>query len=161
MTNDKICCFTGHRDIPDNHILRLPEILDTLIKEMISNGVRKFRTGGAIGFDTLAALKILDAKQKHPELGIKLELHLPCKDQANGWSEHDKQVYDFILNRADSCSYVGETYTRGCMHKRNRMLVEGADYCIAYLSTQSGGTFYTYDYAQKKGVTVINVLDLL
>ncbi len=161
MTNDKICCFTGHREIPDTHILLMPEILDVIIKKMLSKGVRRFRAGGAVGFDTLAALKILDTKRKFPDLGIKLELILPCKDQTKGWSERDKQVYDFIFNLADSHDYAQETYTRGCMHKRNRMLVDGADFCVTYLSSQSGGTAYTCDYAQKKGVTVINVHDLL
>ena len=69
MTNEKICCFTGHRSIPSAHVMRIPEILAGVIKDLASKGVKTFKAGGATGFDTFAALKVIDARQKYPELG--------------------------------------------------------------------------------------------
>ncbi len=152
-----ICCFTGHRSIPSEHMLRLPELLDAEIEKLILTGVDTFRGGGAIGFDTLSELKTLEKKKKYPF--IRLELILPCKDQAKKWNQRDKAIYDYLLEEADSVSYVEESYTQYCMHQRNRRLVEGSDFCLTYLAEKSGGTAYTVDYAKKKKVDVINLFD--
>ena len=45
------------------------------------------------------------------------------------------------------------------MARRNRALVDGSDYCVAYLTKNSGGTLYTCSYALKKGVELINLAD--
>ena len=55
----KICCFTGHRSISESEIVQIPSALGKIIDELYNNGVREFRAGGAIGFDTLAALKVI------------------------------------------------------------------------------------------------------
>lgn len=57
--------------------------------------------------------------------------------------------------------YTSEEYTRGCMHKRNRHLVDNSSACIAYLTESKGGTAYTVDYAAKHGLTVFNIADCL
>lgn len=49
--------------------------------------------------------------------------------------------------------------TRGCMHKRNRHLVDNSSACISYLTENKGGTFYTVNYAKSKGVEVINIAE--
>ena len=57
-----ICCFTGHRTIRAEHMLMLPRVLDRVLEGLIGRNITIFRTGGAIGFDTLAALKVLEKK---------------------------------------------------------------------------------------------------
>lgn len=155
----KICCFTGHRKISRDEMLLLPEILDKILESLIWQGVSTFRAGGAIGFDTVAALAVIEKKQAHPE--ITLELELPCKDQTNGWGEVDKRAYEYVLSRADKISYVCEKYQRGCMYARNRRLVSGADFCVAFCSSDKGGSAYTLNYAKKNGLTVINLHDIV
>jgi len=157
MVKGKICCFTGHRKIAEDHILRLPEKLSHTLDGLIEQGVTVFRAGGAIGFDTLAALKVLEKKKDHPE--IRLELMLTCHDQTRGWSEREKYVYNYILERADSARYAELRYVRGCAYKRDRMLVDGADVCVAFLAKNEGGTAYTAKYALSKGVELINLFD--
>lgn len=61
--------------------------------------------------------------------------------------------------QADKVVYTSKEYTRGCMHKRNRHLVDNSSICIAYLTEQSGGTAYTVDYARKNGLIVINIAE--
>ena len=111
---EKICCFTGHRSIPHEQMRDLPHLLDYQIEKLIVCGVTTFRGGGAIGFDTLAELVVLEKKEKYDFL--KLELVLPCRDQTAKWSARDKQIYEYILARADSVRYVSEKYTSGCMY---------------------------------------------
>ena len=161
MNDFKICCFSGHRRISAEHFMRLPELLDRVLDELVKRGFRTFRAGGAIGFDTLCALKCLELKKKYPDLDITLELCLPCRNQTDGWSEQEKSAYNFVLSRADKVTYEQERYTSGCMFARNRRLVQGSHACVVYLSSRSGGTAYTCNYAAEQGVKVINLAKML
>jgi uncharacterized phage-like protein YoqJ len=153
--NIETVCFTGHRFIRKNSALMIPTRLKALLEELIGRGARRFRAGGAIGFDTVAALCVLELKEKHPD--IKLELILPCRNQSDDWNEYERQAYKYILSQADSTEYVTDTYTSWCMHERNRRLVNGSQVCIAYLTESRGGTAYTFNYALTKGLEVINI----
>lgn len=149
------CCFTGHRHIPPYAIEELTAILDRRIAALCDIGFTEFRTGGALGFDTLAAVRVLVARKTHPQ--IRLHLILPCRDQAAKWQRRDVQLYERILERADQVTYVQEHYSAGCMHARNRALVDGSQLCLAFLTSTEGGTAYTASFAAKKGVRLINL----
>ena len=153
-----ICFFTGHREIEAAHAPMLASALDQTLEKLISNGVTVFRAGGAIGFDTVAALKVLEKKRKYPFL--RLELYLPCRSQAAKWPEYDKYIYEYTLKNSDAVIYTSEEYTRGCMHLRNRRMADGSDFCVAYMYKSNGGTAYTVDYAAKKGIKTINLVNL-
>lgn len=155
---EKILCFTGHREIPSSEYLLLRDRLFELLEEKIAEGYTCFRAGGAVGFDTLAALTVLLLRKKYPH--IRLELILPCPSQTRGWSENDEMLYRQILSQADSYRYVSERYYRGVLQVRNRALVEGSHACIAYLRTShGGGTAYTAALALKKGLEFINLYE--
>ncbi|MBR2354174.1 MAG: DUF1273 family protein [Clostridia bacterium] len=150
-----VACFTGHREIPTDLLGHLAERLRRAVEYAYDHGVREFRAGGALGFDTLAALTVLDLKELHPD--VRLCLYLPCQTQTRGWSERDCQIYQDILQRADSYTYTSEHYHRGCMMVRNRALVDGSDVCIAFCKKSTGGSAYTVKYASTKGLTVWNL----
>lgn len=109
----------------------------------------------ALGFDTMAAQAVLRLKRQYPS--ICLILVLPCLPQAKHWSEHDQAVYNHIKARADKVVYTAQEYSRGCMHKRNRHLVDNSSICICYLTETTGGTAYTVNYAKMQGLAVINI----
>ncbi len=159
MEREWICCFTGHRKLDGGTMPALSELLDGVLDRLIAAGVTTFRTGGAVGFDTLAALKVLERRETDPS--ISLELYLPCRNQTDGWGERSRAYYDYILNRADRVIYVRDRYVKGCMLERNRRLVDGSQFCIGYCCTDHGGSAYTLDYAKKKGVRVINLARML
>ena len=150
-----ICCFTGHRAVPPAHMSHLYELLDREILTLYKKGVRTFRAGGAMGFDTIAALRVLYLKAQGYDLS--LDLMLPCRNQTSRWPRSAILDYEFILSRADSVTYVSEEYNRFCMLKRDRALVDGSGYCIAYLTENRGGTAYTVSYALKNSVALINL----
>ncbi len=149
---EKTCCFTGHREIDIAYKEALKEKLTAAVREHIARGYRYFGAGGALGFDTLAATVVLELKKEFPE--ITLILVLPCPEQAKYWSDSDTRVYENILRQADKCVYTSERYSRGCMQKRNRHLVDHSSSCIAYLRRDTGGTAYTVKYARTQGVAV-------
>jgi len=137
----------------------IPEIMDKLIEKLVGMGVTEFRAGGAPGFDTIAALAVLEKKRKYPTLSLVLDL--PCRDSCVGWGGLDKSVYNYVLSQADGIYYAEESYVQGCIMKRNRMLVDGADVCVAYCARDNGGTAYTLDYAKRSGLKTVNVYDVI
>lgn len=155
QTAVSVVCLTGHRDIPINHMEQLPSIIERRLRELIARGAVEIRAGGALGFDMVATLKVLELKQEFPQL--TLTLFLPCRDQTKGWRESWCRVYDYILQRADRVHYETDAYTRGCMLARDRRLVEGSDVCLCYCTRRTGGTFYTCSYAKQQGLELINL----
>jgi len=151
------CCFTGHRVIPSEDYAQIKYHLKVVIESAVKKGYRFFGTGGALGFDTLAAQTVLELKRQYPH--IRLILVLPCVDQTTGWKQDDIDEYERIRALADKVVYTSREYTSGCMHKRNRHLVDNSSLCICYLTKLSGGTAYTARYAESKKVNVFNLAD--
>lgn len=151
---EKTCCFTGHREIT-LPVETIQYNLEKQLKELISSGVIYYGAGGALGFDTIAALTVVKLRQIYPQ--IKLIMVLPCKEQTKGWNSNDIEIYNYISNHADKVVYTSENYYPGCMHKRNRHLVDNSSHCICYLEKNTGGTAYTVNYAKEKGLTIYNV----
>ena len=58
------CCFTGHREIPpeDREPLRAA-LLSEIQRLYAEKGVTEFYTGGARGFDTMAAEAVLKIRR--------------------------------------------------------------------------------------------------
>lgn len=155
---DYTCCFTGHRALPPEERGAIAYQLEQTVIMLIQAGIRFFGAGGARGFDTLAAQTILKLRRRYPH--IKLILVLPCLSQTQGWRDEDIKVYESIKTAADKVTYTSEKYTQGCMHKRNRHLVDHSSICVCYLTEDRGGTAYTVNYAKKQGLTVINLADV-
>lgn len=150
-------CFTGHRQIAVEDALRLPTLLETVIRELYDRGARVFRAGGAMGFDTVAALKVLDMQASLP--GLELELILPCRDQTNRWDEASIRTYRYILSAATRHCFLFDRYVDGCMLERDRRLVQGSQVCVAFCTRSRGGTAYTCALALRQRLEFINLYD--
>lgn len=149
------CCFTGHRKLPANKIQTIVTNLDRELDALIENGVTDFMSGGALGFDQIAASLIVAKK----EMGKKLRLifALPCKNQDAHWDEKQKELYQNLLGEADEIVYVSEDYDPFCMKRRNKYMVDHSAYCICALLHEKSGTAQTVRFARKKGLKIINV----
>lgn len=64
---EKTCCFTGHREIPSKAYQRLFSKTEEMVESLIKEGYLFFGAGGALGFDTIAALVVLKLKEKYPD----------------------------------------------------------------------------------------------
>lgn len=152
---EKTCCFTGHRQIPPEEQAGITDRLERVIVALYERGIRYYGAGGALGFDTLAAQTVLHLRESCP--GMKLILVLPCLTQTRGWRPEDVTEYERIKTQADKVVYTSQQYAMGCMHKRNRHLVNNSSVCVCYLTKGSGGTAYTVGYAKKQGLEIMNI----
>lgn len=151
----KSCAFTGHRDIPESHLAPLTAQLDASLVALYGMGCRAFYAGGARGFDTLAAERVLAFRATRP--GVTLHLILPCRDQMRGWHAADIARAGAVLSAADSTTYLREEYTPTVMAERNRALVAAADACLAYVHHSASGAAQTLRLAEKKGIPTVNL----
>ena len=158
----KSCAFTGHRpqkfswryDETDERCVKLKEALVEQIEKLVADGFMDFLSGMAEGVDTWTAEIVLALRKQNPAL--KLHCVLPCREQADKWSDSARERYRNILEQADSIVYVNRVYKQNCMLERNHFLVDHADFLLAvYNGEQRGGTAATVRYAQKKGRNVI------
>ncbi len=133
------------------------ERLEEAIKELYQKGIIYYGVGGAVGFDALAAETVLHLREQEEYAKMKLILVLPCRNQTRGWNAADVEKYEDIKRGADEVIYVSQEYTRGCMHKRNRHLVDNSSICVCYQTQARGGTAYTVHYAEEHKLDVINV----
>ena len=153
---EQVCCFTGHRRIPQNELKGIEERLEATITELYSRGVVYYGAGGALGFDTLAAETVMRLRDGILP-NLRLILVLPCLNQTKGWKAEDVARYEEIKRKANKVKYVSQEYTSECMCKRNRHLVDGSSVCVCYQMQNTGGTAYTVQYAKRQGLRVINV----
>ena len=149
------CCFTGHRELPPEEQAEIANRLECVISAQYQKGIRYYGAGGALGFDALAARTVIRLRESYPDM--KLILVLPCLTQTRGWRPEDVAEYERIKAQADKVVYMAQQYTPGCMHKRNRHLVDHSGVCVCYLTKESGGTAYTVNYAKRHGVEIINI----
>lgn len=155
MEKSKTLFFTGHRNVYKTEGARHYDALKNAIASFVNKGYKYFISGGALGFDTMAAECVLKLKEEGAD--VSLIFMLPCRDQDAKWSEWERKKYRKILSQADKIIYIQETYTRSCMFERNRAMADASSACIAYCSKASGGTAYTVNYAIQKGLPVVNI----
>ena len=154
-----VCSFTGHRHIEPEHRAKLIELLGRAIEYAYSEGCRTFMTGGAIGFDTLAAREVIRFRIAHSD--VRLILALPCIEQDAKWNDTQKNSYNFTLSVADEVVYTSESYTKTCMAERNRYLAENADILIAYSGKTNSGSAQTVRMAERLGKRTYNLYPTL
>jgi uncharacterized phage-like protein YoqJ len=151
-------CFTGHRHIQNNLINGVKVSLEETVISLANQGITTFFNGGAMGFDMLAAEKIINLKKSNG-LAIKLIMVLPCKGHDAKWNDVNKARMLDILDNADEIICLSERYYDGCMEARNRYLTEHSGVCVAYMKHGRSGTSQTVRMAREYGLTVINLAE--
>ena len=156
-------CVTGHRSkgfpFPrEKHhasYLAYCARLRKEIEQCIEDGYAVFLTGMAEGADLDFASCVASLMEEGKNITLHAALPTPCTGQEHR-KEHT-QLRDFLLSRCSDIHIVSPHYHAGCMHKRNRHLVDNSSVCICYLTERSGGTAYTVQYAESKKLDVINI----
>lgn len=153
-TNDFVKAFDALMNENDERCVRLKKILKEEIINLIEEeDVTHFITGMALGVDLYAAEIVLDLKARYPN--ITLESAIPCETQAVKWSMAQRERYYDIAAQCDKETMLQSHYSPDCMDKRNRYMVDHADYILAVWNGCPSGTGNTVRYAHKKGKSII------
>ncbi len=154
MRAKKACAFTGHRPekLPwgnhetDPRCLACKEAIWQAVQTAYKDGFRVFLSGMARGGDWYFCQAVLRLKQEHPR--VQLVSVIPFRNQAKLWSEAEQAYYKRLLAQCNTEHLMQEGYTRGCLLRRNRYLVEHSERLIAlYNGRDKGGTLYTIKHA--------------
>jgi len=152
--NGKTACFIGHSEILGNRN-ELSHALTAAVERHITEyGVTEFLVGNYGAFDHMTAAAVKRAKVQHS--GIHLYPMLPYHpEQGRSLPDiegFDNSVYPFELEGVPR---------RLAIPRLNRLMVEDADYAIAYVLHSWGGAATTLRYAevrQRKGLMRIENL---
>lgn len=157
------CCFTGHRpeklpwgsDESDPRCAVLKRKIYDAVESAYDGGMRHFICGMARGCDFYFAEAVLELRRVYGD--VTLEAAVPFPGQADGWPEADRDRWQSILYQCDLETLVQEQYSRGCMPRRNRYMVDHSALVIAVYGGVSGGTRQTLEYALKRKIPFLDI----
>ena len=157
------CCFTGHRPnkLPwgyheeDPRCAELKKRMSHVLEAVYQEGYRHFICGMAQGCDTYFCECALALRQIHPD--VTVEAAIPCPTQAAAWPAADRRRYEHLVAQCDFETVVSAQYSSSCMQRRDRYMVDHASLMIVAFDGSSGGTFYTVQYALRRGLELIDL----
>ena len=132
-------------------------MLEIAIENAIEDGFLTFITGMSRGIDMWAGEIVLKLRRQNSD--IHLICTPPYEGFENRWNLSNKHLYHAILKKADYTKYICENYSKYCFQIRNIYMVDHSKRVIAAYNGESGGTRNTINYATKKGVEIINILE--
>ena len=163
-----ICAFTGHRpehlpwgrDEDDPRCRALKILLRRTVQQVYDRGFRTFLCGMARGCDTYFCEEVLHLRDRVQN--ITVEAAIPCLSQSSGWTPEQRSRYQDLLALCNYRTVVQEKYDAGCMHRRNRYMVDHSQLLLAVHDGSPGGTRYTIEYAlrQRRDVLVLPVPEI-
>ena len=156
-------CFTGSRpaNLPWKYneecelCINFKQRLKELVRVLYDLGYRRFISGMALGFDTVASEVILELKNEG--LKIYLECALACENQEFRWGNGQKQRFKEIIEKADRVTNVNKNYFNGCFIKRNQYMIDNSSVVVSAHFNNSIGTASTLSYAKKRNIKIINI----
>ena len=157
------CCFTGHRpeklpwryDEADPRCLSLKRRIAAAVEAAYEEGHRHFLCGMALGCDLYFCEAVLALREGRPD--VTVEAAVPCPRQADSWPEADRSRWRALLAQCDIETLVQNQYTKGCMLRRNRYMVDHSAMVIAVYDGAPGGTRQTLEYAIRQSVPFVDI----
>ena len=168
MSNEKACCFFGHRKID-----KTPELIDRLTKEIevliTEKDVGIFYFGSKSQFDDLCHKVVTELKEKYPHIKRvyvrSAYQHIPDWYADSLLQHYEDTYFPEHIEKAGRASYV----------ERNQEMINKSDFCVVYYDENyapprrrnsrrdltdyqpKSGTKVALDYAIKNGICINNV----
>lgn len=142
------CTFFGHKNTPQqaNPILRA-----TLIDLIENKNVNMFYVGNHGNFDYMVRRNLKSLKLDYPDINYAVVLaYMPYQKNELYCEDDSDTIYPDGLETA---------LPKYSITKRNRWMIDKSDYVVVYITHSWGGAARFKELAEKKGKTVINLLD--
>ncbi len=153
------CCFFGHRkiNITDDLICYLEKVIENLITE---KKVSTFLFGSKSEFDDICNKVVTTLKEKHPHIKriyVRAEFPYIGEDyRAYLLKSYDETYFSEKIISAGKAAYI----------ERNCEMIENSRFCVVYYNknympprSKNSGTKLAFDYANKKGLEIINIYE--
>ena len=145
--------FFGHREI--ENALEVERKLEAKITELIqTKQYIEFLVGREGEFDILAASVVRRVKKQIDYGNCSLIWVLPYMKAE--FRDNEKEFLEYF-DDVEICEQSAKAHFKLAMQIRNRAMVDRADLVICCIQHKSGGAYKTVQYAQKQGLTVINI----
>ena len=142
----KSCFFIGHREAS---VEVLPALEEAVEQHIVEYEVAEFIVGNYGGFDHMAANAVIAAKKRHPEITASMLLpYHPAARSVKLPKEFDSAFYPPGMESVPR---------RLAIVHANRHMIDHVDYLIAYAWHPASNARSLVEYAQKKGVSIINL----
>lgn len=140
-----ICTFFGHRECPELS----KERLYIEIEKLISQGVYTFYVGNNGQFDAHVRRILRQLQSVYPFIKYAVVLaYLPTETSAN--ENYTDTLYPEGME---------EGPPRFAIERRNKWMLNEADYVICYVRYAWGGAYKFSSLAKRRGKNVINLCD--
>ena len=93
------CCFTGHRNLPAGQEDEIWKRVYACLEPLLEEGVRYFGVGGALGFDTLVAERLIALRESQPQ--IRIILVQPFQGYQSRWTPAQQARATAVEARVD------------------------------------------------------------
>lgn len=140
---EKVCTFFGHRDCPESVRQSLSAVLEDLIT---TQNVTMFYVGREGKFDAMVR-SVLRELQKKMEIRYAVVLaYLPKANQE--WEDFSDTMFPEGLENVPP---------RYAISRRNRWMLDRADFVVSYVVHGWGGAAKFVDAAKRQKMTVIHL----
>ena len=137
----KTCTFFGHRDTPQS----VKPLLQTVLCDLIEQGVDRFYVGNQGNFDAMAAALLKELEQSR---GIRFEIVLAYLP---------KERDPFFETHSILPEGIENVPPRFAIEYRNKWMIDHSDIVITYVRRSFGGAAKFKTLATKKNKTVIEL----
>lgn len=134
--DNKTCCISGHRDIPDDKIEYVRQELRKEVLSAIEDGFVTFLSGFEQGADLLFASIVAELKQENNLL--ELEAVIPFSERQG---EKDEE-YKRLIQYCDCVSVHNEDSCNSFFKRKAIMLEESRRVIVVYDGRRTGGTAF-------------------
>ena len=136
---DKRCFFIGHRNAPESIY---PNIVLTIEKLIVENGVKEFIVGSYGMFDSMVIRALQQTKIKYPDIVLLLltPYHPSVKKvvKPEGFDDiYYPEGMEFVPHKA-------------AIVRANEKIIDESEFLIAYLAHTASNTVIFVEYAKKK-----------
>ncbi len=157
------CSFTGNRPhrLPwineeDERCKTVKAKIRQGVEQAVKSGKILFVCGMAEGADMYFAEAVIALKEKYD---IYLEAALPYPEFEKYRSLEERERYQRIVDKCDFVTVISPVGSKYAPLKRNRYMVDKSSLLIALNYSEKGGTAYTIEYAEKKGLKIVKIND--
>lgn len=137
-----ICCFFGHRNVPDS----IKPLLEKEIENLIINGIAdSFYVGNQGNFDILVYNCLKTLSKKYSNIRFKVLLAYP--NYSNIYETSDTYYPKRLKNVSD----------KSAIPIRNNIMIEKSDTVICFVERNTGGAARYVRAAEIRGLKIINL----